>query len=121
MGTIGVAERDVDAFCRQGFGALLAKLGDQIPVELSTPVTTIDYSRSGLVGVETPAGTISANTAIVTVSTNVLAASKIKFKWGWWLLVAGPVFALIGALTEKSKYKILDQPPAVNNQVKSGL
>jgi predicted membrane channel-forming protein YqfA (hemolysin III family) len=48
-------------------------------------------------------------------------ASKIKFKWGWWLLVAGPVFALIGALTEKSKYKIPDQPQAVNNQVKTGL
>ena len=27
-------ERDVDAFCRQGFGALLAKLGADLPVQL---------------------------------------------------------------------------------------
>jgi predicted membrane channel-forming protein YqfA (hemolysin III family) len=42
-------------------------------------------------------------------------AGKIKFKWGWWLLVAGPVLALLGALTEKLKYKISIQPPAENN------
>jgi hypothetical protein len=40
---------------------------------------------------------------------------QIKFKWGWWFLVAGPVLALLGVLNEKSKYKIQDQPQAVNN------
>jgi uncharacterized membrane protein len=40
---------------------------------------------------------------------------QIKFKWGWWFLVAGPAFALLGVLNEKSKYKIQDQPQAVNN------
>lgn len=42
-------------------------------------------------------------------------AGKIRFKWGWWLLVAGPVLALAGALNEKLKYKIPKQPPAENN------
>ena len=37
------AERDVDAFCRQGFGALLAKLGDGPAGAASTPVTRIDW------------------------------------------------------------------------------
>ena len=37
-------------------------------------------------------------------------ASKIKFKWGWWLLVAGPVLSLAGALRDKSRYKMPDQP-----------
>lgn len=46
---------------------------------------------------------------------------QIKFKWGWWLLVAGPVFALLGALVDKRKYKMPDQPNAVNNNHKSGL
>ena len=32
-------ERDVDAFCRQGFGTLLMKLAEGLPVELSAPVT----------------------------------------------------------------------------------
>ena len=31
-------ERDSDAFCRQGYGALLAKLAAGLPVQLSTPV-----------------------------------------------------------------------------------
>jgi len=41
-------------------------------------------------------------------------ASKIKFKWGWWLLVAGPVMALLGALSEKSKFKMPTQQEAAN-------
>ncbi len=54
-------------------------------------------------------------------SISKFLASKIKFKWGWWLLCAGPVLALLGALTEKSKYKIQIQPEAVNNSNISGL
>ena len=30
---------------------------------------------------------------------------QIRFKWGWWLLVIGPVLAVIGSLREKPKYK----------------
>lgn len=29
---------------------------------------------------------------------------QIKFKWGWYLLFAGPVIALIGSLGSRSKY-----------------
>jgi monoamine oxidase len=72
-------ERDIDAFCRQGFGALLAKLASGLPVQLATPVTGIEWwSRTG-VEVVTTRGRIAAATAIVTVSTNVLNAHKIKF------------------------------------------
>jgi monoamine oxidase len=74
------AERDSDVLCRQGFGALLAKLAAGLPVELSNPVTRISWgARSGLVEVETARGTFAARAAIVTVSTNVLTAGKIKF------------------------------------------
>jgi monoamine oxidase len=71
------AQRDVDAFCRQGFGTLLAGLADGIAVSLSTPATAIDASRN--VAVRTPKGTINARAAIVTVSTDVLASGDIKF------------------------------------------
>lgn len=72
--------RDVDAFCRQGFGALLARLADGLAVELSRPATRIDLSgRGGRVDVVTPGGAIRASYAIVTASTNVLAAGKIEF------------------------------------------
>jgi monoamine oxidase len=74
------AERDVDAFCRQGLGALLAKLGAGVPVALSTPVTRIDLAgRGGGVAIETARGRIDARGVIVTVSTGVLAANKIRF------------------------------------------
>jgi monoamine oxidase len=74
------AERDIDLLCRQGFGALLAKLANGIPVELSNPVIRISWgARAGGVEVETARGQLKARAAIVTVSTNVLSAGKIQF------------------------------------------
>ena len=73
------AERDVDAFCRIGYGAMLAKLAEKIPVQLSSPATRISWGMRNGVDVETPRGTISARTAVVTVSTNMLGSGKIKF------------------------------------------
>lgn len=72
------AERDVDAFCRQGFGALLARLAQGLPVQLSTPVSHIEVSRRQ-VDVRIPKGSIGARSAIVTASTGVLGAGKIRF------------------------------------------
>lgn len=72
-------ERDVDAFCRQGFGALLAKLVAGVPVQVSTPVTRIEWGNRPGVAVETAKAQIEARAAIVTVSTNVLTAGKIRF------------------------------------------
>jgi len=71
------AERNADAFCRQGFGTLLAGLAQGIPLQRSTPATAIDTRHN--VAVETPGGTITARAAIVTVSTNVIASGAIKF------------------------------------------
>src|SRR6185436_15092682 len=71
-------ERDADAFCRQGFGALLAKLGAELPVQLNMPVARLQSLRNG-VEIETARGRINARAAIVTVSTGVLEAGKVKF------------------------------------------
>src|SRR5262249_7018729 len=74
-----LAERDTDAFCRQGLGALLARLAEGLPVLLSTPVTTIStWGRSAL-EVRTTRGQFQASAVIVTAPTSVLAAGKIKF------------------------------------------
>lgn len=67
-----------DLFCRQSYGAILAKLGEGVPIRLSTAVTKIDWSGRG-VAVETPAGTVRARAAIVTASTSVLASGAIRF------------------------------------------
>lgn len=64
--------------CRQGLGTLIAKLGEQVPVSLSTPASRLSWSNRD-VTVETPAGKIVARAAVVTVSTNVLTAGGIRF------------------------------------------
>ena len=70
-------ERDSESFCRQGYGALLAKLAADLPVQLSTPVDAIYWGRK--LAVDTPKGNLLARTVIVTASTNVLTGDKIEF------------------------------------------
>ena len=71
-------ERNAVIACRQGLGTLVAKLGEQIPLSLSTPASRVSWSNRD-VAVETPAGKIVARAAVITVSSNVLAAGNIKF------------------------------------------
>lgn len=72
------SERDVDAYCRQGFGALLAKLAEGLPVQVSTPVTRINtQARAGITLETAGKGALQARAVIVTVSTNALADGKL--------------------------------------------
>ncbi len=64
--------------CRQGLGTLITKLGEQLPVSLSTPVSRISWGSRD-VEVDTSAGRIDARAAILTVSSNVLVSGAIKF------------------------------------------
>jgi monoamine oxidase len=71
-------DRSAAIGCRQGLGTLVAKLGEQIPISLSIPVNRIVWSKRD-VTVETSSGRIAARAAIITVSSNILAAGNIKF------------------------------------------
>lgn len=73
-------DRDNGAFCRQGYGALLAKLAESIPVELNTAVKLVDIINRGTkVEASTTRGTITGRHMIITASTNALAAGRIRF------------------------------------------
>jgi monoamine oxidase len=72
-------DRERSAFCRQGYGTLLAQLAAGLPVRVSTPVTRIDWYRDR-VEIASAKGRLIARTAIVTASTNVLASDKIEFE-----------------------------------------
>jgi monoamine oxidase len=61
-----------------GYGALVARHAEGIPVTLSTPVRRVEWGGSQ-VSVITDQGTVEAGAAIITVSTNVLAAELITF------------------------------------------
>lgn len=78
MDKVRAQDRNAPIGCRQGLGVLLARLGEQIGIVLSTPASRINWSNRD-VAVETPAGKIGARAAVVTVSSNVLAAGNIKF------------------------------------------
>ncbi len=62
-----------------GFGALVARNAANLEVTLSTPVTRIDWSGKN-VRLETPRGTITARTIILSVPVNVLIAEGIRFE-----------------------------------------
>jgi monoamine oxidase len=78
MDKVHAQDRTAAVGCRQGLGVLFAKLGEQIPTSLSTRANQIGWSNRDVV-VETTAGKIAARAAVVTVSSNVLAAGNIKF------------------------------------------
>jgi monoamine oxidase len=71
--------RDNNAICRQGFGTVLAKLAAGLPLQLGTAVRTIEWWSRQRLEVATTKGVFLTGAAIVTVSTNVLAAGKLKF------------------------------------------
>ena len=71
--------RDNNAVCLQGFGTVLTKLATGLPLLPATPVRTIEWWSRQRLEVDTPKGVFKTAAAIVTVSTNVLAAGKLKF------------------------------------------
>lgn len=72
------AESDPQYLVKEGLGSIVALLAEGLPISLNTAVTRIDTSGDG-VSVETTDGTIRAKACLLTVSTGVLNAGKIKF------------------------------------------
>lgn len=62
----------------EGYGAVIARYGDGLPVAFDTKVERIDHAGSR-VRVTTDRGTLTARAAIITVPTTVLAEERVKF------------------------------------------
>jgi monoamine oxidase len=75
---IRAQDRSAALACRQGLGTLIAKLGEGLPISLSTPGIRLSWSGRE-VTVETQAGKIAARAAIITASSNVLTSGALKF------------------------------------------
>ena len=75
-----VAYRDTDENwpVENGYGALVSRHAEGIPVELNSAVTRIDWSGPGVV-VETSNGPVNARAALVTVSTRIVQDDVIEF------------------------------------------
>jgi monoamine oxidase len=74
----GAEDLDPNYLTREGYGALIARWGRDVPVVLGCPARRIRWGGPG-VEVETDRGTIEARAVIVTVSTGVLAFDGIRF------------------------------------------
>jgi monoamine oxidase len=61
-----------------GYGTVIARHGAGLPVVLGCPVQRIDHSGRRL-RVETAGGTITADAAIVTLPSGLLAAEELRF------------------------------------------
>lgn len=61
-----------------GYGALVARYGQGVAVQLSTPVTVLRWDGAGVEAI-TPRGTVRAGKAIVTVPLGVLQAGSLRF------------------------------------------
>lgn len=64
--------------CAQGFGAVVARRAQGLPIRLNTPARRLRHGGKGVV-VETDAGPLRARAAVVTVSTGALAAGTVRF------------------------------------------
>jgi monoamine oxidase len=63
---------------RRGYGALMAAYGATLPLAFNCAVTLIDHSGKR-VRLETSQGTLTADKAIITVPTNLIADETIRF------------------------------------------
>ena len=72
------ADLDLNYFTREGFGALVARFGADVPVRTGCPVRRVDWSGAG-VTVSGDWGSIHADAVILTVSPAVLAFDEIAF------------------------------------------
>jgi hypothetical protein len=68
-----------DSVLAAGYGALAARLAEQLDVRLSCPVTRIDTSDADRGVVVTPTESFEAATVVVTVPLGVLKSGSIQF------------------------------------------
>ncbi|SDC13060.1 flavin monoamine oxidase family protein [Belnapia rosea] len=83
----------------EGYGTLVARLAEGLPVRLGAPVHRI--RADGAITLEGPGGTLRARGCIVTVSTGVLAAGGLRFEPGLPAEVEAAIAGLPLALLSK--------------------
>lgn len=108
-----------------GYGALIARLAADVPVELSTPVSRIDWGTRP-VRLTTAEGTVEAEAVVVTISTDVLASGRITFDPPLpdWKLEAAASLPLGRAnkvaFGTEARHLGVDQPAAITVPVATG-
>lgn len=72
------ADTDVNWRVEEGYGALIAAHGRDVPVALSCPVTAIDHGGR-TIRLDTASGVLTADAVVVTLPPPLLARESIRF------------------------------------------
>ena len=75
----GYVDTDENWPLKEGFGALIARYGADLPVTLNCAVRRVSWSGADI-ALETAKGTVRAKRALITVSSGVLGAGDIRFE-----------------------------------------
>jgi monoamine oxidase len=73
------ADSEINWRIREGYGAAIGKFGTGLPVRLNCAVHMIDHSGASL-RIETSAGTLTAQAAIVTLPPPLLLSGALQFR-----------------------------------------
>jgi monoamine oxidase len=73
-----ILDTDIDWPIVEGYGALVERYGQDLPVSLATSVTKIGWGGSDIIA-ESSGGSVRARAAIIAVPTSVLARGSIRF------------------------------------------
>jgi monoamine oxidase len=71
-------EEEVDDFCRQGFGTLIAHLAKPLSVHLDTQVTALDLRGRDEVVVETSRGILRCAAVIIAIPPSMLVQERLR-------------------------------------------
>ncbi len=73
-----IKETDLNWRLPAGYGSVIARYGDALPVTLEAPVTRIDWSGPAMT-LDTPKGLVTARAVILALPASLIAAEAIAF------------------------------------------
>lgn len=99
-----------------GFGDLIARMADGLPIRTGVRVEEVLQQRSG-VEISTNTGTLRARAALLTVSTNVLASGQIRIPFGPAAEMPGIIADLPCGRYEKVALALKELPPETAGKI----
>lgn len=110
------AETDMNWPVLSGYGAMIAKMAEGLPIRTGTRVTAIEQRSDGA-RVVTSDGTLEARGVIVTASTNVIASGAIRFHPGAARDVARQLHRVPCGAYEKVAFALREMPTELRGKI----
>lgn len=99
-----------------GYGSLFAAMARSLPIDTGAPVTFVEEVPDGI-RVSTARGTLTAQVAVLTASTNVLASGSLRIAGGLAADVQASLAQIPCGAYEKVAYELEDLPSEVRGKL----